>query len=161
MSTRPEDRLRALNLSLPTIVPPAGNLLGYKVHRETVYVSGQLPLDDGQPRFIGKVGRNLSKEDAYQAAGLAALNAVAQLSLAAGGDLSRVAGILKLSGFVNADPDFIDLAFVINGASDLLVDIFGDLGRHARFAVGVATLPRGVAVEVDLIAELRPAMGAQ
>lgn len=152
----PEDRLRGLNLSLPIIVAPAGNLLGFRIRQGVVYVSGQLPLADGQPRFVGKVGRDLSRDEAYQAARLAVLNAIAQLSLAAGGDLSRVAGILKLSGFVNADPEFTDLAFVINGASDLLVEVFGDRGRHARFAVGVGTLPRGVAVEVDLVAELDP-----
>ncbi|WP_234837467.1 RidA family protein [Sinorhizobium meliloti] len=97
----------------------------------------------------------MSKEDAYEAAKLAALNVVSQLSLATQGDLSEIAQIVKVSGFVNCASDFTDIPAVINGASDLFVAVFGERGSHARFAIGVASLPRGVPVEIELIARLR------
>ncbi|CCM79841.1 RidA family protein [Rhizobium mesoamericanum] len=155
MSQTPEERLEVLGLSLPRLSKPAGNLLGYKVDYGQVYVSGQLPLDDGEIKYLGKVGQAVSREDAYEAARLAALNVVGQLSLATGGDLSKVAEIVKVSGFVNCVPDFIDIPFVINGASDLFVSVFGERGTHARFAIGTASLPRGVPVEIGVVARLR------
>lgn len=155
MTQTPEKRLDTLTLSLSRIVKPAGNLLGYKVHRGQIYVTGQLPLEDGVMKYVGKVGDTVSKDEAYEAAKLAALNVVSQLSLAVGGDLSRIEGIVKVSGFVNCLPNFTDIAAVINGASDLFINVFGDLGTHARFAVGVGSLPRGVPVEVEVIARLR------
>ncbi|MCA1408630.1 RidA family protein [Ensifer sp. IC3342] len=154
MSQTPEKRLEVLGLRLPRVSRPAGNLLGYKVDHGLVYISGQLPLDDGEVKCLGEVGQALSREDAYEAAKLAALNVLGQLSIATGGDLSKVAEIVKVSGFVNCVPDFIDIPFVVNGASDLLVSVFGDAGSHARFAIGTASLPRGVPVEVDVIARL-------
>ncbi|MQW87897.1 RidA family protein [Sinorhizobium saheli] len=154
-SQTPEERLKALGLRLPRVFKPAGNLLGYKVDHRQVYVSGQLPLDDGEIKYLGKVGQVVSREDAYEAAKLAALNVLGQLSIATGGDLSRVAEIVKVSGFVNCVPDFIDIPFVVNGASDLLVAVFGDAGTHARSAIGAVSLPRGVPVEIDIIARLR------
>jgi enamine deaminase RidA (YjgF/YER057c/UK114 family) len=157
MTQTPEQRLNALALALPRIVKPAGNLLGYKIDRGQVYVSGQLPLEDGVVKYVGRVGDTVSKEEAYEAAKLAALNVVSQLSLATDGDLSRVEDIVKVSGFVNCLPEFTEIAAVINGASDLLVGAFGDLGAHARFAIGVASLPRGVPVEIEVIARLRDA----
>ncbi|WP_325052515.1 RidA family protein [Sinorhizobium meliloti] len=102
-----------------------------------------------------EVGDTISKEDAYEAAKLAALNVVSQLSLATQGDLSEIAQIVKVSGFVNCASDFTDIPAVINGASDLFVAVFGERGSHARFAIGVASLPRGVPVEIELIARLR------
>ena len=105
--------------------------------------------------YLGKVGDTISKEDAYEAAKLAALNVISQLSLATEGDLSKIADIVKVSGFVNCTSDFTDIPAVINGASDLFVDVFGEKGSHARFAIGVAALPRGVSVEIELIARLR------
>jgi len=155
MTQTPEQRLEALNHSLPRISKPAGNLLGFKIDRGQIFVSGQLPLEDGTVRYVGKVGDAVTKEEAYDAAKLAALNAVSQLSLAAEGDLSRIAEIVKLSGFVNCAADFTDIPAVVNGASDLFVAVFGDEGSHARFAIGVASLPRGVPVEVEVIARLR------
>ncbi|MES5100977.1 RidA family protein [Agrobacterium sp. BA1120] len=157
MFDTPENRLLALGLKLPAILKPAGNLLGFKIDNGQVFVSGQLPLEDGRPRYLGKVGATISTEDAVEAAALAALNVVAQLSLATGGDLSKVTDIIKVSGFVNCTPDFIDVSAVINGASDLLVSVFGDRGRHARFAIGVTSLPRGVSVEIEAIARLSKA----
>jgi len=155
MTRTPEQRLEALALSLPHIVKPAGNLLGFKVSRGQIYVSGQLPLEDGAVKYVGKVGEAVSKDEAYEAAKLAALNVVSQLSLATNGDLSRIEDIVKVSGFVNCLPNFTEIAAVINGASDLFVSVFGDLGTHARFAIGVASLPRGVPVEIELVARLR------
>ena len=155
MSDTPEKRLAALGLTLPSISKPAGNLLGYKIDQGQVFVSGQLPLEDGLPRYVGKVGKDFTKDEAYQAARLATLNVIAQLSLATGGDLTAVGDIIKVSGFVNCTSDFIDIPFVINGASDLLVEIFNERGNHARFAIGVASLPRGVPVEIDVIARIQ------
>lgn len=154
MSETPEHRLEAMALRLPTIAKPAGNLLGFKIDHGQVFVSGQLPLEDGRPKYLGKVGAAISTEEATSAAALAALNVVAQLSLATDGDLSKVEEIVKVSGFVNCTPDYIEISQVINGASDLLVSIFGESGQHARFAVGVMSLPRGVPVEIEVVARL-------
>ncbi|MFQ6163889.1 RidA family protein [Sinorhizobium meliloti] len=155
MTQTPEQCLEALDLSLPRISKPAGNLLGFKIDCRQIFVSGQLPLEDGTAKYLGKVGDTISKEDAYEAAKLAALNVVSQLSLATQGDLSKIAQIVKVSGFVNCASDFTDIPAVINGASDLFVAVFGERGSHARFAIGVASLPRGVPVEIELIARLR------
>ncbi len=158
MSTNePLARLHALGLHLPKTVPPIANFLPWRRDGSTVYVSGQIPLENGVPQFVGRVGSDLTREEGYEAARLAALNAVAQLAASVDGDLGRVRRILKLSGFVCATDDFTEHPFVVNGASDLMVAVFGDPGRHARFAVGVTSLPRGVAVEVDLVAAIDPA----
>lgn len=157
MTQTPEQRLAAFKLSLPRIARPNGNLLAFKIDRGQIYVSGQLPLEDGVVKYIGKVGESVARDTAYEAAKLAALNAIGQLSIATGGELSKVTEILKVSGFVNCTPDFTDIPHVINGASDLFISVFGDCGSHARFAVGVAALPRGVPVEIDVIARLRDA----
>jgi enamine deaminase RidA (YjgF/YER057c/UK114 family) len=154
MSETPENRLNAMALRLPLIAKPAGNLLGFKIDQGQIFVSGQLPLEDGLPKYLGKVGVTVSTEEATSAAALAALNVVAQLSLATGGDLSKVLEIVKVSGFVNCSPDYIEISQVINGASDLMVSIFGENGRHARFAIGVMSLPRGVPVEIEVIARI-------
>ncbi|MFS8047629.1 RidA family protein [Rhizobium sp. BR 314] len=154
MVETPEHRLQAMGLRLPSILKPAGNLLGFKIDQGLVFVSGQLPLENGQSRHVGKVGASVATEEGNKAAALAALNVVAQLKLATGGHLSRVREIVKLSGFVNCAPDFVDIGAVVDGASDLLVSVFGEQGRHARFAIGVQSLPRGVPVEVEVIARL-------
>ncbi|RWE76940.1 MAG: RidA family protein [Mesorhizobium sp.] len=154
MTQPPEHRLHSLGLKLPLIVMPAGNLLGFKIDRGQVFVSGQLPLEDGVRKYSGKVGESISRDTAYEAAKLAALKAISQLSEASGGDLSKIAEITKLLDFVSCAVDFTDIAFFINGASDL-VEVFGDLGRHGRLAIGVASHPRGIPVEVELIARLR------
>ncbi|NHT77615.1 RidA family protein [Rhizobiaceae bacterium CRRU44] len=155
MTEAPEKRLSAQNLTLPLVSKPAGNLLGFKIDRGQIYVSGQLPLEDGQVKYTGKVGAEVSRDTAYEAAKLATLNVIAQLTLAADGNLSKIGEIVKVSGFVNCVSDFTDIPFVINGASDLLVSVFGERGQHARFAIGVASLPRGVPVEIEVIARLR------
>lgn len=154
MSETPEYRLEAMGLQLPLISKPAGNLLGFKIDQGLIFVSGQLPLENGRPCCLGKVGASISIEEGKKAAALAALNVVVQLSLATGGHLSRVREIVKLSGFVNCAPEFVDFASIVDGASDLFVSAFGEQGRHARLAIGVLSLPRGVPVEIEVIARL-------
>ncbi|MHC2303270.1 RidA family protein [Rhizobium mongolense] len=155
MISTPEQRLEALNLVLPKVPKPAGNLLGFKIDRGQVYVSGQLPLKDGVVKYLGRVGDTVSQDEAYIAAKLAGLNVISQLSLATDGNLARVEAIIKVSGFVSCTPDFTNIPSVVNGASDLFVEVFGEAGTHSRFAVGVAALPRGVSVEIEVIARLR------
>ena len=133
---------------------PTANYVAWKRVGDMVYISGQVSIIPGKVEHVGQLGADLAKEQGYEAARIACLNAIAQLEVAAGEDLSRVADIVKLSGFVRATADFKDHPFVLNGASDLLVEVFGDVGRHTRFAVGAASLPRGVAVELDLVALL-------
>ncbi len=144
-----EQKLTALNLTIPEAAAPLGNYVGYTVSGNTVYVSGQLPLQDGAVAVTGKVGADVTVEQGYEAGRICAINLIAQLRAACGGDLNRVVKVLRLGGFVNVAPDFVDAPRCINGASDLFVELFGDKGRHARFAVGVATLPAGAAVEID------------
>ena len=116
-------------------------------------MTGRLPMQEGQVAFKGKLGREVSGDDGYKAARLAALNVIATLK-AEVRDLDKVKRIVKLVGMVNSEPDFTDQAAVLNGASDVLVEIFGDRGRHARSAIGVAALPMNASVELDMIAEV-------
>ena len=144
-----EEKLSAMNLVIPEAATPLGNYVGYTRSGNTVYISGQLPLRDGAVAVTGKVGADVTVEQGYEAGRICAINLIAQLKAACDGDLNKVVKVLRLGGFVNVAPDFIDAPKCINGASDLFVEVFGDLGRHARFAVGVATLPANAAVEVD------------
>lgn len=147
-------RLKELGITLPPAPAPAANYVPYVVENGLVFIAGQVPLgDDGKLHFRGKVGADVSEADAYQAARLCALNGLAQLQ-AAVGSLDKVRRIVRVGGFVNCTDDFKNQPEVINGASDLLVEIFGDAGRHARAAVGVNALPRGVATEVELVAAI-------
>jgi enamine deaminase RidA (YjgF/YER057c/UK114 family) len=150
-----EQKLAALGLELPVAAAPVANYVGYTVSGKTVYVSGQLPFRDGKVAYAGRLGAGLSVEDGYAAGRQCGLNILAQLKAACGGDLDRVARVLRLGGFVNSSPEFTDAPKCVNGASDLMVAVFGDAGRHARAAVGVASLPAGAAVEVDAIVELK------
>ena len=149
MSTSADDNLNRLGITLPDAPAPAANYVPYVVAGNMVYVSGQLPLVDGKLTVTGHVGKNVSTEEAAAQARLCAINLLAQLKAACGGDLSRVKQVVKLGGFVACTDDFTDQPEVINGASDLMVEVFGDAGRHARFAVGSNTLPRGTCVEVE------------
>ncbi len=149
-----EQRLQQLGIVLPDPMTPLANYVPYVIARNMVYISGQVPLRDGQFQYVGKVGRDLDVEQAVAAARLCAVNILSQLRTACGGDLERVVRCVKLGGFVNATPEFQDHPTVVNGASDLMVEVFGDQGRHARFAVGAGSLPRGVAVEVDAVFEI-------
>ena len=148
-------RIEELGITLPTPVKPVANYVPYTVSGNLVFVSGQIPFGPDGLQYQGKVGADLTAEDGIAAARLCAINILAQLRAALDGDLDRVVRCLKLGGFVNSVPDFADHPAVINGASDLMVDVLGDRGRHARFAVGAGSLPRNVAVEVDAIFEVR------
>lgn len=148
-------RLEELGITLPTPARPVANYVAYTVSGNLVFISGQVPYGPDGLEYQGKVGADLTTEDGVAAARLCAINILAQLRAALDGDLERVVRCLKLGGFVNAVPDFADHPAVVNGASNLMVDVLGDRGRHARFAVGAASLPLNVAVEVDAIFEVR------
>jgi len=146
-----DQRLASLNIILPTPPQAVANYVPYTIAGNMVIVSGQLPMKDGDVAFKGKVGQDLSLEEGQAAARQCAINILTQLKAACEGDLSRVKQCVRLGGFVNCGPDFIDQPKVINGASDLMVDVFGDAGRHARAAVGVNALPLNAAVEIEAI----------
>jgi len=154
MSGKIEARLKELGIELPQASAPVANYVPYTVGGKLVVVSGQVSVRNGKAEFVGKLGAGISVADGQQAAKLCALNILAHLKNACGGDLDRVKQVLRLGGFVNCTPDFTDMPQVVNGASDLMVQVFGDAGKHARAAVGVASLPLGVAVEVEAIFEL-------
>ncbi len=151
-----DKRVQELGIVLPQAPAPVGNYVGYTVSGNLVFISGQLPLEGGKVGVQGRVGDSLTVDDGYRAGRLCALNIIAQLKAACGGSLNKVSRVLRLGGFVCVAPAFFDAPKCINGASDLMVEIFGDAGRHARFAVGVATLPANAAVEVDATFEIRP-----
>ncbi|MGI5324430.1 RidA family protein [Actinomadura nitritigenes] len=152
MST-PEERITELGLELPEVVTPLASYVPTARTGSLVYTAGQVPLVKGEIKVTGKVGAEVSAEVAAEQARICALNCVAALK-AELGELSRVVRIVKVVGFVASAPDFYGQPQVINGASDLLGEVFGDAGKHARSAVGVAVLPRDVPVEVELIAEV-------
>lgn len=146
-----EDRLRELGLDLPPAPPPAANYVPWVISGDWVLISGQLPMQGGGVAVRGQLGHNLTIEDGQAAARLCALNVLAQAKAACDGDLDRLGRCLKLGGFVSCTPEFTDHPKVINGASDLVAEVMGDAGRHARFAVGCASLPLNAAVEVEAI----------
>ncbi|MEK9679578.1 MAG: RidA family protein [Rhodospirillaceae bacterium] len=154
MSESIADRLEKLGITLPDTAAPLANYVPFVITGKTVFVSGQLPLLNGELQSTGKLGADLSVEDGQAAAHFCALNLIAQAREAAGGDLEKIAQVVRLGGFVNCTPDFTEQAQVINGASDVMVDVFENKGRHARAAVGCVSLPRGASVEVDGIFEL-------
>lgn len=147
-------RLTELGVTLPQAATPVANYVPAVRSGAMLYISGQLPMADGEIKVRGKLGGGVSVEDGAEAARLCALNIVAQAKAALGGDLDRVVRVVKLVGFVNSAPDFTDQPKVVNGASNMMADIFGDKGKHARSAVGVGALPLDVAVEVDAILEV-------
>jgi enamine deaminase RidA (YjgF/YER057c/UK114 family) len=154
MSGRIDARLKELNIELPTPSTPAANYVPFKRAGSLVFIAGQVPNANGKDQFTGQVGKEISLEDAQKAARLCAVNILAQLKAAVGGDLDKVVSCVRLGGFVNAVPGYGQQPHVINGASDLMVEVFGDAGRHARAAVGCGSLPRNVPVEVDAIFEV-------
>ena len=149
-----EHRLAALGVALPPPTAPIANYLPFVRTGLLVHVSGQVSRDEAGG-ITGVVGEAVDAASAQRAARMCAINIIAQLKAACDGDLERIARIVKLNGFVQAGPSFFDIPQVINGASDLMVEVFGDKGRHARSAVGVYRLPLNFAVEVDAVAELR------
>lgn len=149
-------RVQQLGLSLPTPSQPIANYVNHVVSQNQLFISGQIPLLDGKPAFIGRLGESISDEEGANAAELSALGLLAQLSDALGDDLSKLVRIIRLGVFIASAPDFARQGAVANGASNLLVNALGEKGRHVRTAVGVSSLPGGVAVEIDAIFELRP-----
>ena len=155
MSTRIDDRLTALGIELPVPSTPGANYVQFVRTGNLLFLTGQLAQWNGERRFIGKLGREFGVEEGQQAARLCALNLIAHLRVALDGDLDRVVRCVQISGYVNSLPDFVAQSQVLNGASDLFVEVFGEAGRHTRMAVGVSALPYDVAVEVEGIFEVR------
>ncbi|MDO9525343.1 MAG: RidA family protein [Gemmobacter sp.] len=154
MSGTIDARLAELDLTLPSAPTPAANYVPYVISGKMLYVSGQIS-QDANGLITGRLGADVDVAAGAAAAARCALSLMAQARAACGGDLDQVARVVKLVGFVNSTPDFTDQPKVINGASDLMVAVFGDAGRHARSAVSAASLPMGVAVEIEAVFELR------
>jgi len=150
-----EENIKKLDLKIPDLPSPLANYVPYKVSDNTVYVSGQGPVIDGKIIYSGKVGNEISQEEGVKAAELCCINIIAALKSSINGDWNRLDTFLKLGGFVNCDNDFSDQPKIINGASDLLVNIFGNKGRHSRFAVGSNALPLNISVEIDAIIKIK------
>jgi len=150
--SKAEDRLSALGLILPVPAAPVANYVPYVRTGNLVHISGQIS-NDGTGRIKGTLGVDLGIEDGVEAARICGVNLLAQMKAAAG-DLDNVLRVIKLNGFVQAGPDFYDIPKVINGCSDLMVDVLGDAGRHARSAVGMYKIPLGFAVEIDALIEV-------
>jgi enamine deaminase RidA (YjgF/YER057c/UK114 family) len=148
-----EARLRDMGYAIPPLTPPVGNYVGAVRTGNLVFVSGHGPFRDGQWHYLGKLGRDVDVETGQEAARLVALNMLASLK-AEIGTLDRVARIVRLFGMVNSAPDFAQHPTVIDGASNLLVELFGDRGRHARSAIGMGALPFGISVEIEMVAEI-------
>ncbi|QCE35134.1 RidA family protein [Acetobacteraceae bacterium] len=155
MMSNPEEKLAALNITLPTPAKSVANYLPFKQAGDLIFISGQLPLQDRKLPFTGKVGKEVSLENAKKAAELCFINILAQFKESVKGDLSALEEIVQIQGFVAAESAFYDHAQIINGASDLAVDIFGEKGRHSRFAVGVSSLPLNTPVEISAIIRVR------
>ena len=149
-----DQRLKELNIQLDDASVPAGSYVPYVITNNLVFISGQLPFINGQLTIKGKVGDNVSLDDAVKMSEACAKALLSQLKAACNGNLDKVNKVVKLGGFVASAPNFTDQPKVINGASDLIVSIFGDKGKHSRFAVGVAALPLNVPVEIDGIFEI-------
>ena len=149
-----EDKIKELNIELPEAKEPVGSYVATKITGNLLYVSGQISIDSKGELIKGKVGKDLTTDQAYKAAERCGLSIVSQIKKACDNDLSRIKSCIKLTGFVNSTEDFIEQPKVINGASDLIASIFGDSGMHTRAAVSANSLPLGVSVEVDAIFEL-------
>jgi enamine deaminase RidA (YjgF/YER057c/UK114 family) len=150
-----ESRLKELGVVLPAPPAPVASYVPYTISSNLVFISGQIPILDGAVKHVGKLGVDMHLEGGQAAAQLCAINLLAQLKAACGGDLDRVVKCVRLGVFVNASPEYVDHPQVANGASDLIAAVLGEAGKHARAAVGVGSLPRGVAVEVDAIFEIK------
>ena len=147
-----EDKIKQLGITLPTPPKPAGSYIPVVISGNLAFVSGQIPMQDGKVIYVGKVPTEKSIEDAQKAAKLCAINLLAQLK-ANLGSLARITKIVRVSGFVNCTPEFTEQPKIINAASDLFFEIFGDKGKHSRVAVGVSSLPLGSTVEIDMTVE--------
>ena len=150
-----EENIKNLGLNIPDLPKALANYVPYKIIGKTIYISGQAPVQNGELIYKGKVGSDISIEEGIEAAKLCVINIIAALKTGLEGDWDKLDSFVKLTGFVNCQDNFIDQPKIINGASDMLVEIFGDQGRHARVAVGSNALPLGIAVEIDAIAQLK------
>jgi len=148
------EKVASLGLTLPTAAPPAANYVPFMISGNLVFVSGQIPLLNGERPYVGKVGAAIGIEAAVDAARLCGLNILAWIARIVEDDMDKVRRCVRLGGFVNCTPDFQQQPTVINGASDLMVKVFGDKGRHARTAVGTNALPFDVSVEIEAIFEI-------
>ena len=150
-----EENIKNLGLNIPELPKALANYVPYKIVGKTMYISGQAPVQNGELIYKGKVGSDITIEDGIEAARLCVTNIIAAVKTGLEGDWSKLDSFVKLTGFVNCQDDFTDQPKIINGASDMLVDIFGDQGHHARVAVGSNALPLGIAVEIDAIVQLK------
>jgi len=149
-----DQKIKDLKIKLPEAKAPVGSYVATKISGKLLYISGQISINSNGELIKGKVGKNLTTEEAYEAAKRCGLSIVAQVKKACEGDLSKIKSCIKLTGFVNSTDNYIEQPKVINGASDLIASIFGDAGMHTRAAVSTNSLPLGVSVEVDAIFEL-------
>ena len=149
-----DDQLKKLNIQIPRAPDPVGAYVAFKKTKNLLFISGQLPISSDGKIVKGKVGKDLTLEDAQKASKLCVINILAQVKKALDGDLNKVKNCIKITGFVNSTNDFIDQPKVINSASETLSVIFGDIGKHARAAVSTNSLPLGAAVEIDAIFEI-------
>ena len=150
-----DENIKNLDLKIPDLPKALANYVPYKIIGKTIYISGQAPVQNGELIYKGKVGSDISIEDGIQAAKLCVINIISALKTGIEGDWDKLDSFVKLTGFVNCQDNFTDQPKIINGASDMLVEIFGDQGRHARVAVGSNALPLGIAVEIDAIVQLK------
>ena len=150
-----EENIKNLGLNIPDLPKALANYVPYKIVGKTMYISGQAPVKNGELIYKGKVGSDITVEDGIEAAKLCVTNIIAVVKTGLKGDWDKLDSFVKLTGFVNCEGSFTDQPKIINGASDLLVDIFGDQGRHTRVAVGSNALPLGIAVEIDALIQLK------
>ncbi|MQB43157.1 RidA family protein [Rhizobium sp. ICMP 5592] len=154
MSNAIDGRLKELGIALPQAAAPAANYVPYVISGNLLYLSGQLPMENGKVGVTGHLGKDVDVAGGQRAAELCAINILAQAKAALDGDLSRIKRLIKLNGFVASVPEFTEQHLVINGASNLLANVLGEAGKHARAAVGMAALPFNAAVEIDAILEI-------
>ena len=150
-----DENIKNLGLNIPDLPKALANYVPFKIIGKTIYISGQAPVHNGELIYKGKVGSDISIEEGVEAAKLCVINIIAALKTGLEGDWDKLDSFVKLTGFVNCQDNFTDQPKIINGASDMLVEIFGDQGRHARVAVGSNALPLGIAVEIDAIVQLK------
>ena len=150
-----EKNIKNLELKIPSMALPVANYVPYKIFDKILYISGQAPIKEGSLIYKGKVGKDITEEEGIEAAKLCCINIISALKSAINNDWGKLDGFIKLGGFVNCDANFVNHPQIINGASDLLVRIFGEQGKHTRFAVGSNSLPMNISVEIDAVIKLR------
>ena len=150
-----EKKIKDLELNIPDMALPLANYVPFKIFDKVLYISGQGPIKEGSLIYKGKVGKDITEEEGIKAAELCCINIIAALKSAINSDWEKLDGFIKLGGFVNCNDDFINHPQIINGASNLLVEIFGEQGKHTRFAVGSNSLPMNFSVEIDAVIKLR------